>query len=261
MSTSSDPTPQRDLRTLLEEEERRHGTPRQRQLRVLTILAPVALTIALLVLAGVFHGAASVLDLIVGAIAIFTVLGKFAILGSGLGSGYSHLEIAFVVIYMDVMIATVLVLNLPRLYRIPRVGPVLEDLAEHGHYMLETRPWLGRITYLGVVLFVMFPLTGTGAVGGSIFGRLLGLGARRTLGAIAVGSVAGSMAIALFGNAIESVLTPEFRDSLTFKLTGIAVLGGLIALVWWRGRRLTLALRARRQARIASDTNTDPAQP
>ena len=53
-------------------------------------------------------------------------------------------------------IAVILVYNLPRLYRMKRFGQTLEDLAEHGLYMLEQKRWLGRVTFLGVIAFVMF---------------------------------------------------------------------------------------------------------
>ncbi len=245
MSTPPEP----DLRALLEQEDR-HDNVLRRRLAFLSLVVPPALAIVLLALAAVFRGPAFAGTLVGQAVLIFTVLGKFAILQSAVVShGLNEWELASLVAYMDISVATVLVYNLPRLYRLKRIGPTLEDLAEHGLYMLERQRWLGRVTFVGVVAFVMFPLTGTGAIGGSIFGRLLGLSPRRTLVAIAMGALIGSFGMAAFADAVNRFFTPELRASWEFRITGAAVLGLMIFAVWHRGRRITRELRARRAAR------------
>ena len=194
--------------------------------------------------------------LIVWSVLIFTVMGKFAALaGVGGDSIFNPWELATLVVYMDVMIATVLVLNLPRLYRLPGIGPALEDLAEHGLHMLETRRWLGRVTFLGVAMFVMFPLTGTGAIGGSIFGRLLGLPARRTLAAITMGSLIGSFTMAAFAGTLSHVFTRELRNSWQFQAVGLSVLVLVVGVLWWRYQKLTETFRKRRAANREDASN------
>lgn len=249
--------PQRDLATLLEEEERHHDSRESRRvMRRLTLVGPVLAALVLLAVAALVRGPAIVGPIIGQAFFIFTVAGKFAILQGVLGtSRFTAWELATLVTYMDITVAVVLVYNLPRLYRLKRLGPTLEELAEHGLHMLETRRWLARVTTLGVVLFVMFPLTGTGAVGGSVFGRLLGLSPRRTMAAIAAGAFLGSFGMAAFGSTVASVFTREVRDSWQFKAAGLAVLAVMIAIVWWRGRKVAQELRARREARGAADAS------
>ena len=241
-----------DLRTLMRQEEERHAAEaHRRHLANVTLVTPPLVAIALLILAAVFKGPAYAGAIVGQAFLIFTVLGKFAILTGPINETFSSFELAILVASMDVAIASVLVYNLPRLYRLKRFGQTLEDLAEHGLYMLEQRRWLGRVTFLGVIAFVMFPLTGTGAIGGSIFGRLLGLSARRTLIAIVIGACIGSFGMAFFGDAVTSVFTEEVRQSWEFKAAGIAALAVMVALVWWRGRKVTQELQARRAARQA----------
>jgi uncharacterized membrane protein len=118
---------------------------------------------------------------------------------------------------------------------------------------------LGRVTIVGVMMFVMFPLTGTGAIGGSIFGRLLGLGPRRTMLSIAVGACIGSYGMAAFGETIAGIFTEEVRNSWEFKASGIAALLLMVAIVWWRGRKVTQQLRARRDARLAARSGLESA--
>jgi len=245
------PATDSQLSSLMQREEKLHAqAAHRRHLANLTLVVPPAAGVALLIVAAAFKGPGFAGALVTQAIFIFTVAGKFAILQAVLGDvGFTAVELAALVAYMDVSIAVVLVYNLPRLYRLKRVGQTLEDLAEHGLYMLEQKPWLGRVTTAGVIAFVMFPLTGTGAIGGSIFGRLLGLSARRTLAAIGVGACLGSFGMAFFGESVRSVFTPEMQQSWEFKATGAAVLALMIGVVWWRGRKVTQELRARRAER------------
>lgn len=243
-------TAENDLRTLMRQEEERHAqVAHRRHLANLTLVIPPLAAVALLILAAIFKGAAFAGAIVGQGFLIFAVLGKFAILTGPINETFTSFELAALVAYMDVSIAVVLVYNLPRLYRMKRFGRTLEDLAEHGLYMLEQRRWLGRVTFFGVIAFVMFPLTGTGAIGGSIFGRLLGLSARRTLAAITLGASVGSFGIAYFGDFVTSIFTDEVRQSWEFKASGIAALLLMIAIVWWRGRKVTRELQARRAAR------------
>lgn len=244
------PNRSRDLKALIAEEEAKLDCPQRRRLRLATLVVPVLVTLGLLALAAVWRGPELAGQILLAMVAVFTVLGKFAIpFGAGEGIPFGPWEIALLVAYMDIAIAFVLVLNLPTLYRLPRMGPVLEDLAEHGTHMLERRPALSRITFLGVVLFVMFPLTGTGAVGGSIFGRLLGLSSRRTLFGIATGAVLGCSAMAAFSSAVRSAFPKEVRESWQFQAIGGALILLTVALIWQRGRKLSAELKARRAAR------------
>jgi len=259
MQTTRDPQSkapdEHELHTLLRDEEERHARIESRHvLRRVTLIGPFVLAIALLAVAAVFRGPEYAAAIAGQAVLIFTVLGKFAILqGVIRPEGFSPWELATLVAYMDISVAVILVYNLPRLYRLPRLGPTLEDLAEHGLFLLEQHPWLRRITIVGVVAFVMFPLTGTGAIGGSIFGRLLGLGPRRTMASISVGACLGSFGMAAFGTTIADIFTEEeVRSSWQFKASGLVALVLMVVLVWWRGRRVTQQLRARREARLAA---------
>ena len=238
-----------DIRKLLEDEELRSDSGETRALRAVTWWGPIALTTSILIVVAVMSGTAAAGKLATTAALVFFVFGKFAVLfGVGADSPFGPYEIASIVAYMDITIATLLVANLPRLYRLPRLGPIVEELAEHGLYMLERSRWLGRMTMFGVALFVMFPLTGTGAIGGSIFGRLLGLSALRTMTAIAIGALVGSFGMAYFADRLRGVFTEELRESWQFQAVGAAVVAGLVALVWWHGRRVSREIRARREA-------------
>jgi hypothetical protein len=127
----------------------------------------------------------------------------------------------------------------------------LEGLQEYGREILSERPWMRKLTYLGVVLFVMFPLTGTGAVGGSLFGRLLGMRRFRILTAIALGSAVGSFAIAALADGLSRALPEEVRTSVWFEIVGIGLVTAMVAFLWLRSRKIERE-RAERRARRES---------
>ncbi|MFQ5844916.1 MAG: small multi-drug export protein [Planctomycetota bacterium] len=89
--------------------------------------------------------------------------------------GLSVAELVALVVFMDVVCAYFLAHNLHHVYRTRRLGPALRRLTDYCRYVLDTRPWMRRWAFAGVAAFVLFPLTGTGAPGGSVLGRLVGL--------------------------------------------------------------------------------------
>ena len=70
-------------------------------------------------------------------------------------------------------------------------------------------------------MFVIFPTSTTGSIGGTIFGRLLGMGRLRVVIAILIGSLLGN-GLMLFGaKAIKQVLP---GDSLALKIGGVVAI-------------------------------------
>lgn len=183
--------------------------------------------------------------------ASFFTLGKFIIVFGGLPpETYARLgmekmstfELTSMVVFMDVLYAYFLAFNLHYVYRIRRfgIGPAIERLQKFCQWWLSRRPWMRRWAFTGVMLFVMFPLTGTGAPGGSIIGRLVGLRARSTLAAITLGSLLGSTIMAMLADRLEP-LFERIQGEWWFHSLGIAIIAVVIALLYWLGRRLSRA--------------------
>jgi uncharacterized membrane protein len=190
------------------------------------------------------------------AAASFFYLGKLVILSGALPEqsfGMTALQLAVMVFLMDMWVAYCFAYNLHHVYRIPRVGPWLERLQRYCRFWLSRQPWMKRWAFTGVMLFVMFPLTGTGAPGGSILGRIVGLRAWTTLCAIALGSTLGCGLMAGFAARLE----PSFRDlreEWWFAAGGLVILAILLLFLIRLGRKLSQA--ADRFAR-AQDTGGD----
>ncbi|MEE9390936.1 MAG: small multi-drug export protein [Planctomycetota bacterium] len=224
---------------------------------------PVVISVLLLSLVFFFFGGDATLELFTTALATATVAGKFIVLRGLHQEGFldSPFKLAILVVYMDLLVGFIAVYNIGVLYKIPRFGKKIETMQENGKGILGRNPWMRKVTFFGIIAFVTFPLSGTGAIGGSLFGRLLGLSKRITMLGIALGAIIGAFAMAslahLFGEKMKMI-----QGNPVFLFGGITMLG---LVVWWlirnnrraTQRRLAESTEATRQAAIASD----PARP
>lgn len=168
-------------------------------------------------------------------------VGKFIILTGAVGDNpLNQWQLAGMVVLMDTWVAYVLAYNLAYVYQIPRVGPWLHGIQNYCRYWLHEAPWIRRWAITGVVLFVTFPLSGTGAPAGAILGRIVGLRPRITLLAVFGGSVVGCGIMAAFAGKLESVFR-DVRDEWWFTAIGISILAILLFALWRIGVRVSRA--------------------
>lgn len=208
---------------------------------LLTLVGPFVLTGGALFVVWEWAGANAVWRLVSTAFATFFFFGKFVILGGSDGDlmeahrFYTAEQLVALVLYMDLMTACVLTSHLGFLFRLPVVGEKLKALVDDGQYILQSNRWMKQATFLGLVTFVMFPLAATGSVGGSIFGRLLGMNRLGTFVAIALGN---SMGCALMYFGSELITKHIDRDNPLLLIGGIAVIAVIILLLNHRYRQL-----------------------
>jgi uncharacterized membrane protein len=163
-----------------------------------TLLGPLLLTLVILAILYFTMGPVYVQRLIGTALTTFFFFGRFVIL-AGAGDqeiaaiqGFFSAEFLFLmVVYMDFLVATLLVFHASFLFRIPWLGSRFADLASDGHFILRKNPWIRRATFVGLITFVTFPLASTGSVGGAVFSRILGMGRGLAFMGIMIGSVIG----------------------------------------------------------------------
>ena len=215
----------------------------QRDRPVLTLLH-LLLPPAILLATGIILWAYGSLAQVGGAVLVaFFTIGKLLILTGAApesGFGMNQWELAAMVVYMDVWVAYFFAFNLHHVYRIPRVGPAVQRLHNYCRYWIHENPWMRRSAFSGVMLFVMFPLTGTGAPGGSILGRLVGLRAGTTLFAIACGSLLGCGLMAAFATQLEAFFH-DIQHAWWFQASGIGILAIVVVLLLVLGRKLSRA--------------------
>ena len=207
----------------------------------LTLVGPFVVTGGVLFVVWELAGSNVLWRLVSTAAGTFFLFGKFVILGGGDGdlldarAFFTAEQLVVLVLYMDVMTACVLALHLGFLFRLPVVGAKLNALVEDGHFILQSNPWMKRTTFLGLVAFVMFPLAATGSVGGSIFGRLLGMSRLGTLVGITLGNALGCV-LMYFGS--ELITRYVGRDNPWLLIGGIAVIAALLFVLNHRYRHI-----------------------
>ena len=170
--------------------------------------------------------------------------GKETIIPLAVVLGYPWWLITLVIFLLDVAVSLFVVWNLDLAIKLPLIGRLIEGGMAAGRNYTETQPWLRRFSTVGLILFVFFPLQGTGAMNGAILGRLLGLEKRRVFGCVCIGSLASCLVFALGAD----VLLDVYRQEPTL---GIGILVAIIVavvagVVGWRMHKRRLRGRTPR---------------
>ncbi len=229
-----------------------------------TLIGPFLLTAAILVVLYFVRGAKWMWGLVGTAVFTFFVLGKFAIIfGADVPAESVQVyeiptvwEIFVMLVYMDLITAMLLAFHTGYLFQLPWVGPKMSALATDGRFILKSNPWMERATFVGLVAFVVFPLAATGSIGGSIFGRLLGMSRGRVLLGVCLGSIIGCGLMYLCSGLVRQVGVDP-KDPV-FLWGGIAVIAALLLLLnhrYQRAKARFLKLQA------AEDREDVPATP
>lgn len=235
----------------------------------MALVGPVVITAVLLGLVVVLRGPEFALSYIGAAGTAFFLLGRFIIiLGQtdpdpeswGFLAYLNAPRLFLMLTYMDVMVAMFVAFHMGIVFRIPWVGPRIEDIVSDGHFILKKQPWIRRAAFIGLVCFVIFPTSTTGSVGGSIFGRLLGMKRWRVVTAILVGSVLGNGLMLLFSSQISQYVS---GDSWALRITGVVAM--IVALFFFerKFRRLKNEYLAQEQLneQLESASSRDDAEP
>lgn len=175
-------------------------------------------------------------------VGFLTVPGKYVVFaGLTPGAPLGPWGLCVVGLLADTWLALGLATLLAPLRKLRGIGPWLLRAHQRAAEALDAYPRLRRAAFWGVTLFVFLPLPGTGAVGGTFAGQLLGLSRIKTVLAIALGSaltLAAFAALAQFvGARAEQILANPW----------VAIVSGvvLVAVVWIAYRRTKLVLRQR----------------
>jgi uncharacterized membrane protein len=146
--------------------------------------------------------------LILGGLLIAYILppaGKESVIPIGIALGVPWWIMALSIALMDVLSGIFVALNFDIALKIPGVGGWIRKFVAGGEEFLPKRPWMARFYFMGVVLFVMFPLQGSGGIGATLVGRMMGLSPGKVLVAIAIGSLIGCTVIALGAEVIREL--------------------------------------------------------
>ena len=194
----------------------------------LALVGPFLITAILLGCIYLIQGAEVAFSFVGAAASAFVLFGRFIILmgaqDADLEKGplfLKHLEprsLFMMLTYLDSMVALFVAFHMGIIFRLPIVGPKIADMVTDGQFILRKQPWIRRAAFAGLVGFVVFPTSTTGSIGGSIFGRLLGMKRYRVVLAILVGSVLGNGLMLMFSKQLAK---SKFADNWGFRIGGV----------------------------------------
>lgn len=211
----------------------------------LTLAGPLLAPLAALAILWSVRGWGYVRLLSATAVGTFFLFGRFVILGgeprsAANGRFLSAEALTAMVLFMDLACACLIAFHAGFLWKLPVVGPRIQSLVEEGRALAAAKPWVKRATFASIVAFVMFPLAATGSIGGSLFGRLLGLGRVQTFLAVCLGSVFGCGVMYFGASLVHRYLD---HNSLLVQIGGPLLVVAVIAVLTYRFRKLTATRR------------------
>ncbi|MEC7687397.1 MAG: NAD-dependent epimerase/dehydratase family protein, partial [Candidatus Thermoplasmatota archaeon] len=137
--------------------------------------------------------------------------GKGTVIPGGIAVGIDPWILAIATAFVDIAVGVFLTWNFDLAKKIPFIGSGITRVQRKGQDMLKSLPWLERASFVGIVVFVMFPFQGSGAVGGTILGRAIGLSPNKNLAAVTIGAVSGSFLLSasiVYGLGVIAILAP-----------------------------------------------------
>jgi len=137
--------------------------------------------------------------------------GKGTVIPGGIALGLNPWSLAVATAFVDIAVGVFLTWNFDLAKKIPFIGSGITRIQEKGKTMLTSLPWLERASVTGIIVFVMFPFQGSGAVGGTILGRAIGISPNKNLAAVSIGAVSGSFLLSasiVYGLGVLAVLAP-----------------------------------------------------
>ncbi len=157
----------------------------------------------------------------------------YAIVAKELGVSRAAVLVGGTSILIDVLLGAYITFNFDYLRRVPKLGSAIRSGEEKLRTVFQ-RGAMRKITFSFLVLFVMVPITGTGAVWASVLGRLMGFRPGVVLSAVFLGSTllnAMIMSAVLVGEALKLDIELLVVVIFAFFLL-LTVAGGV--LVWRR---------------------------
>jgi uncharacterized membrane protein len=159
--------------------------------------------------------------------------GKETIIPAAIALGIPWITVCLSVVFIDIACCLFLLWNFEVLGLIPIIGPRLTQMMRKGSIFLTNHPWLERFFLIGLIAFVLIPFQGTGAVSGTILGKMAGMPQIEIFFAITVGSTLQSFLIGLSVYALNKYLGLDLWYVVAFFI-GIIVLFSIGTFIWYR---------------------------
>ena len=181
--------------------------------RVGYLFGPIALTVGLWYLIRWLGSEEFAQDLLVAGGASLFGFGTTVIFGPAIvpeiSARLTTWELAVLVMYINSVSGFWYAYNLDLLQRLPKIGPFLKRARLNAVKTLKERPWIRRLSTVGVGAFVISPLPGSGSLGGCIVGRIIGVSRWASFVSVSIAGMIVAVAYAMLTDKLKHFLDKE----------------------------------------------------
>lgn len=175
--------------------------------RAFFFLVPVLLGVLLIVTLRIMYTSQQFIQIISLVFLYFIPpAGKESIIPAAIALGFPWQVVCFVFTYIDMILCLFMLWNFDFICKIPIIGKWIYFIVQNGSDFLSRHQWVERFCFIGLVTFVFVPLQGSGSVGGSILGRILGINPIHIFFAVLTGTILQSYIIGVSMYAIQEYL-------------------------------------------------------
>jgi uncharacterized membrane protein len=167
--------------------------------------------------------------------------GKETLIPLGIILGLPWWLMAISLSVMDIITCMLIIWNFDLVMKVPYLGRWVGRFMLRGKKIIDERPWIAKYYLLGLIFFIMIPFQGTGGIGGSIIGRMLGLKNSVIILAMAVGTTIESFFIAFGSFYLIHVI--EIDPAFILVVIGCFMLGVIALTSYYYARRYQSARR------------------
>lgn len=129
--------------------------------------------------------------------------------------------------FVDIVTSYFLLYNFYIAKAIPYLGGWIEKFENFGAKKMKEKEWISKIAFVGVALFVFFPFQGSGGVGASILGKVIGMDKYKAWLSIILGAFVGCFMIGIISFYLSGAVLSIFKSSV---FQGLGVLVVIIAM-------------------------------
>ncbi len=158
-------------------------------------------------------------------------LGKETIIPTRIKQGVPPFFIGFATTMIDLCFCTFLIWNYDWVKKLPVFGPALKRTEEKGRKKAKKSWWFKRATFTLTTLFVLVPFNGSGGVGGTVLGRIVGMKPYRVLLAVFIGSVIGSFSYAYLTDMMMGVLDESIIFNYILEVSILNIVAVVLAVM------------------------------
>ncbi len=194
----------------------------------LAVLGGTAAVLLVLILLGLQVAADQTMELIGLAPITFVAVGKFLPLWAISGqSTLGPYQLGAGIWALDTLTVIVFVYSFEAIYRIRFARRPLDKIHHNMKILLRVYPRLRRLSLTGVFLFVLFPISGTGALAGSFIGALLGAHRLAVIAAVSLGGLVGGLLMAFlasnFGDLLSRMQAAQSDSNVQYIILALLV--------------------------------------